>query len=925
MPITLTSGPINSGKTTRMLKALSATKPGVTGMLIVPDAFTATELKRLFLSKSKDPALKGDAIMDWHGFVRSLADAKRPLLARGQVILAILDLLSKTQLSYFSRAQKSFGLATQLASAVLTLKANCIDPTRLQEMIKANKLPAKRELDLLKIFSAYEIKLKELKAVDEGDLTSLAIENILAERKELLPEDVTLLFDEFINFTSGQIALINTVQEVLPESDIQITFPTPETSSRQYDLYGNYIEQGYKVARKISVKELKLKACKPPRCKAQVSVSSSPAQEARAVARLLEQAKGQGICASEVIVASRAETTFMEWFLSEAHSLELLPGHPTLDGATASPFIHELLSRDSLDALPKRTSIEQYISCISKTADVRDQTDSWIAKLKERKGRGRVAARSLMAAAQLEEILKKLAVSANFLGIKKIGREDFLKSLFGALRARTSPHTQLDAVLPFRNAPLGTPLAAHAKEVIVPRAIEGNLPTINADAPFFADWEDEAIRGCFPSAEDIHAREAYAFETLHTKCTGKITFIMPAINDQGSETLRSPFIDRFLDDANKPHSIVPQPLSIKNIDADRMIEIEDERRYGIDPLKSKHPTYLGVLTSAKAKEIVRKRFTENEMSTTALERYANCPFSFFARHVLRINELKEDEPEVHPLDRGTIVHEILRRFYKEHADDVMAARFDDNAASRIDRTLNKLCSQVWEQSADIVERVSAGLREKQLTDIKTMTLQVIRSEIDEAKHIKVPLMPKECEWSFGRDFGTELSISVDGEKPLAIRGRVDRIDIAEDGKHFLVIDYKTGKAKSIINRVYDGRHLQLPLYISAVKAYLLPDAFALGGLIIEVKGTAPGQSTNKTAGKTQGIVRKEFEGKSFRVGKAKSKVDDSVFEEVLECATAYAAKYIKAIRRGEFSPKHDAVCDFCDNGDTCRYKKMAAD
>ncbi|MFH1830652.1 MAG: PD-(D/E)XK nuclease family protein [Pseudomonadota bacterium] len=926
MPVTLITGPINSGKTTRMLEALSATKPGMNSRLIVPDALTATEFKRYFLAKSADCALKGDGIMDWHSFVRSITSATDPVLTQGQVTLAILDLLANTKLSYFGRAQKSFTLAAQFTSAILTLKSNCIYPTDLNEMIDSSKYPNRREADIFKIYSAYKNKLTKLGALDEGDLTSLAIEKISNGSNDLFLENETLLFDEFTNFLPGQVSLISAIKDALPKADIHISFPTN-------DLYGSYFEQGLISIRNLADREINLKPKNTQKPKAHVLIASSPAQEAREVAHILSGALNKNMCASDIVVASRPETTFMEWFLSEAHSMDLLPEHPTLDGATASPFIHKLLCGDSVQSLPANAHVDEYISLIEQIADVKGQVNSWIRKMKGQRGRGRVAARSLTAAAQLEETLKKIAVTTKFLGIKRMKREDFIKSFSNALEANIRLATHLNAVLPFRNVRLGTPMCICAKQVIIPRTIEGILPYINTDASFFSDWEDPTIRTCFPSTEDLHAREAYAFETLSAKCIDKIYLLMPSVNDQGSETLRSPFVDRFLDETGSPSPLPLSPfdsaqgrhLGRGHKGLDRIIEIETERRLGIDPLKSKNPSYMGLITEPLAKDTIRKRFTETELSTTALERYANCPFSFLVRYVLRIDELKEDEPEVHPLDRGNIVHEILRRFYKEHSHDVIAARSDKQIASKIDGVIRQLSKDVWQQSTKAVDNVSPGLRERQLADIQTMALQVVHAEIDEASHIEMPLMPKECEWSFGKKFGTELMIDVDGEPPAAIRGRIDRIDTTDDNKRFLVIDYKTGKTKSILQSIYDGQHLQLPLYISSVKTNLLPDAFALGGLMIEVKGMNHGESTNKTEGKTQGIVRKAFEGRCFRVGRAKSKIDDDEFEGAIERATAHAAKYIKAIRRGEFFARQDAVCDYCDNGDTCRYKKMAAD
>jgi hypothetical protein len=55
-----------------------------------------------------------------------------------------------------------------------------------------------------------------------------------------------------------------------------------------------------------------------------------------------------------------------------------------------------------------------------------------------------------------------------------------------------------------------------------------------------------------------------------------------------------------------------------------------------------------------------------------------------------------------------------------------------------------------------------------------------------------------------------------------MRGYVDRIDVAEDGRRAWVIDYKTGSTRSYegmkdgTNPLVDGTKLQLPVYLAAV-------------------------------------------------------------------------------------------------------------
>src|SRR5262245_21378113 len=52
-------------------------------------------------------------------------------------------------------------------------------------------------------------------------------------------------------------------------------------------------------------------------------------------------------------------------------------------------------------------------------------------------------------------------------------------------------------------------------------------------------------------------------------------------------------------------------------------------------------------------------------AVSALERYQDCPFQFFASDVLQLDEIPEDEPSLSPRARGRFVHEVFQRFFEQ--------------------------------------------------------------------------------------------------------------------------------------------------------------------------------------------------------------------------------------------------------------------
>jgi ATP-dependent helicase/nuclease subunit B len=54
-----------------------------------------------------------------------------------------------------------------------------------------------------------------------------------------------------------------------------------------------------------------------------------------------------------------------------------------------------------------------------------------------------------------------------------------------------------------------------------------------------------------------------------------------------------------------------------------------------------------------------------ELSVTEIEKWIRDPYAIYARHVLRLRPLDSLEAEIGPLDRGSVMHEILELFMKE--------------------------------------------------------------------------------------------------------------------------------------------------------------------------------------------------------------------------------------------------------------------
>lgn len=272
----------------------------------------------------------------------------------------------------------------------------------------------------------------------------------------------------------------------------------------------------------------------------------------------------------------------------------------------------------------------------------------------------------------------------------------------------------------------------------------------------------------------------------------------------------------------------------------------------------------GWLTSGTAQDL---SFHLDRLSPTQVERYASCPFRFYAKEVLGLEEEDRDEE---PINRGRYVHEVLERFYTELRDEVGApvslAGFDqDDLETRL------LCVAVDELRAVDGEfddrwlfELLAGLGEADQNEYYSRTAVdgrpagILVRFLDEELALYVdpdgrlqngPLTTGPV-W-----FETKLSVEVGG---TTIRGVLDRGEMTSDGRA-TVRDYKTGYTSSERDTL-DGLSFQLPIYAKMLEANIDEVTEAVGGGYYRL--TEPG-TVSSTAGQI-GFVGDDPKNASWR-------------------------------------------------------------
>jgi RecB family exonuclease len=171
-------------------------------------------------------------------------------------------------------------------------------------------------------------------------------------------------------------------------------------------------------------------------------------------------------------------------------------------------------------------------------------------------------------------------------------------------------------------------------------------------------------------------------------------------------------------------------------------------------------------------------------AVTALDRYRSCPFKYFARDVLGLEEEVVEETGLSARARGTLVHAVFQTFFDEwtaaghgaiDAAALPAAR--TLFAAVVDRLLQTIppSERPIERAVLLGSAVAAGLGER------AFRFEAAQPQALVARELEVKL---DGEYTFGP-----------GARPIRLRGTADRIDLLADGT-LRLIDYKTGKASN---------------------------------------------------------------------------------------------------------------------------------
>ena len=326
------------------------------------------------------------------------------------------------------------------------------------------------------------------------------------------------------------------------------------------------------------------------------------------------------------------------------------------------------------------------------------------------------------------------------------------------------------------------------------------------------------------------------------------------------------------------------------------------------------------------------------LSVTRLERFAACPFAFFAQYGLKPERV--DPFELNAKDEGTFFHSAVNEFLLRSMDD-LGELTAEAAGTRMD-AVSDLLLDAMRASGPLGDSAVALAERRRLKSTARVCAAVLAEHMRGSRFHTAAL-----EQSFGREDG-KRALTLPGG--CVLEGRIDRIDEWRDGAtdYLRVIDFKRGGKSLKLSEAYYGLRLQLPVYLAA--AQRRRDALSAGVYYFTLdEGIVDLQSSDPGAVETERRKRFRMEGlmpsdpellkalspapaevlklrttASGAPYKGSVTAEESDYRALTECALRRAEEHLSRIRSGECAAaparmEQSNPCTWCDWHKICLF------
>jgi len=207
---------------------------------------------------------------------------------------------------------------------------------------------------------------------------------------------------------------------------------------------------------------------------------------------------------------------------------------------------------------------------------------------------------------------------------------------------------------------------------------------------------------------------------------------------------------------------------------------------------------------------------EIKCSVTSLEKYVDCPYSYFARYGLGLEERRAYGLEA--VDIGVFIHAVIERFFNLSSKNKFDIRNMENA--RVHKTVEAVVNELM-LLPEFAIYADSDKQKYSLSRLESMAKQSIVILLEQIKLGNFLPLWNEKSFSYAEGLKS-LNISLSDTEKLRLRGKIDRVDVCEleDKVLLKIIDYKTGSTKWETDLAYYGKQIQLVSYLEVIMELL---------------------------------------------------------------------------------------------------------
>ena len=258
------------------------------------------------------------------------------------------------------------------------------------------------------------------------------------------------------------------------------------------------------------------------------------------------------------------------------------------------------------------------------------------------------------------------------------------------------------------------------------------------------------------------------------------------------------------------------------------------------------------------KENVEKMYGSTlKTSVSKLEQYSGCPFSYYLKYGLKLND--KETFNVEAVDTGSFMHDVIDNFF-----GIIEER-NINLKEITDEELEKIVAEIVSEKLKL---------DRNYIFTTTSKYKVLSNRLQKVVTMSVKYIVQSLKQSEFEVFGHELEFGGDGQykpitvitedgKKVEITGKIDRVDIMKnpDGTYVRIIDYKSSVKNIDLNQVFYGLQLQLLTYLN--ETCKVEDFIPAGVLYFNLTNPTIGTDKNLTDEEVEEKIRQEFKMKGL--------------------------------------------------------------